>query len=47
MNYDPDYGYKCGDCHPVNIARDWVVNGHGVAKDGFNSYPQVVNQYNS
>ena len=35
MNYDPDYGYKCGDCHPVNIARDWVINGYGVAKDGF------------
>ena len=35
MNYDPDYGYKCGDCHPVNIARDWVINGYGVAKDSF------------
>ena len=31
-NYDPDYGFKCGDCHPVNIARDWVINGFGVAK---------------
>ena len=33
-NYDPDYGFKCGDCHPVNIARDWVINGFGVAKVG-------------
>ena len=31
-NYDPDYGFKCGECHPVNIARDWVINGFGVAK---------------
>ena len=34
-NYDSSYGYKCGNCHPVNIARDWVINGFGVAKDGF------------
>ena len=35
MNYDSDYGCKCGDCHPVNIANDWDINCYGVAKDGF------------
>ena len=35
MNYDSEYGCKCGDCHPVNIAKDWDINGDGVSKDGF------------
>ena len=40
-NYDPDYGFKCGECHPVNIARDWIINGFGVAKVGIlQSYSQ-------
>ena len=41
-NYDPDYGFKCGDCHPVNIARDWVINGFGVAKVGIFSYGKTL-----